>query len=224
MKPIIGVVARNDVSISLKEICYINKEVNDAIIKNGGIPLVITPPTLESLVGRTLEDTQKLTDDQNNGLKKMIDLCDGVICPGGDEFFHYDLMTIEYCYKIDKPLLGICLGMQAMGYLFGGQLEDVNNFKHKTNNRYVHEVRIDEQSNLYSILNKSNINVNSRHKSQVINTSLDIVGLSNDNIIEAIEDKKRTFFIGVQWHPESMIEYDIAENKLFSYFIDCCRR
>lgn len=50
------------------------------------------------------------------------------------------------------------------------------------------------------------------------NTDLDIVAYSEDEIIEAIEDKKKKFFIGVQWHPESLT-YDEYSNKLFDFFI-----
>ena len=44
------------------------------------------------------------------------------------------------------------------------------------------------------------------------------------NVIEAIEDKNKKFFIGVQWHPESMYSYDILECNLFDYFIEVCRK
>ena len=40
--------------------------------------------------------------------------------------------------------------------------------------------------------------------------------------IEDIEDKNKTFFIGVQWHPENMISYDKKQNNLFKNFIKSC--
>ena len=114
--------------------------------------------------------------------------------------------------------------MQTISYLFGGNIKKLNNLSHYTLDKYVHKVNIKKNSKLYEIINKQIINVNSRHKYYVTNTNLDVVAYSDDNIIEAIEDKNKKFFIGVEWHPESMIEYDILENKLFSYFIECCRR
>ena len=45
------------------------------------------------------------------------------------------------------------------------------------------------------------------------NTKLEVVGISHDNYIEAIEDTSKRFFIGVQWHPESMIDYDIKQKN-----------
>jgi len=42
--------------------------------------------------------------------------------------------------------------------------------------------------------------------------------MSDDNIIEGIEDSNKKFFLGVQWHPEST--EDIDNYNLFKYFID----
>lgn len=223
MKPIIGIVARTDIFSQREKYC-INKEVNDAVISNGGISIILPPPTLESYFGKTFEDTAKLTNQEFESLKQSINLCDGIICPGGDEFYDYDLKIVEYCYKIDKPLLGICLGMQALGCLFNGTMLDLDNLNHKSEEKYVHKVKIDKKSKLYNILKKEEINVNSRHKSYVVKTDLEASAKSCDNVIEAIEDKNKKFFIGVQWHPESMIKYDTTQNELFSYFIECCKK
>lgn len=223
MKPIIGIVARPNTSNTPRSIFYINKEINDAIIRNGGTSIVILPPVLEELIGKNIDNTLQLTEEQFEEIKRIIDMCDGIICPGGNDFYDYDLRIIEYCHKINKPLLGICLGMQTMSCLFNGKMKDFNNLNHKSEEKYVHKVKIDKNSKLYNILKKEYVEVNSRHKSYIGNTNLDVSGISDDNIIEAVEDKNKKFFIGVQWHPESMIEYDINENNIFSNFINSCR-
>lgn len=145
------------------------------------------------------------------GLKTV----DRVICQGGDEYNSFDLEAISYCYLNDIPLLGICLGMQTMGVLFDGKLDDIDN--HKSTSKYVHEVKINKDSKLYKILNKDVIRVNSRHKSYVKSTKLKVSALSD--VIEAIEDSDKKFFIGLQWHPEDMVSYDDLEEKIFSYFL-----
>ena len=48
--------------------------------------------------------------------------------------------------------------------------------------------------------------------------------ISDDDVIEAIEDKNKDFFLGVQWHPETMITYDKLQQELFNYFVNICRR
>ena len=44
--------------------------------------------------------------------------------------------------------------------------------------------------------------------------------MSEDGFPEAMEVKSKRFFIGVQWHPENMTEYDINMKKLFENFIE----
>lgn len=89
---------------------------------------------------------------------------------------------------------------------------------HDSLNGYVHDVSIKKDSMLYEILGASKIKVNSRHMRCIPYTRLDVVAYSEDGIIEAIEDKEKKFFIGVQWHPESLID-DEYSNKLFSFFV-----
>ena len=196
MKPIMGIITRKGVSEENHNISIIYKDIEKGIINNGGIPIGIT-----------------LT----NNYKELINMCDGIIFQGGDNFEEYDLESLKYIYDIDKPVLGICLGMQLMGVLFDGTMIDINN--HKKNLSYVHSVTINRNSVLYNIYKTNIIKVNSRHRSIIKNTKLKVVGISNDGYVEALEASNKKFFVGVQWHPESMIEYDNKQNNLFKYFM-----
>lgn len=51
-----------------------------------------------------------------------------------------------------------------------------------------------------------------------------LFGYSEDGIIEAIELKKNKFAIGVQWHPEMILDESIEAKKLFNRFIDVCKK
>lgn len=202
MKKIIGVVLRPGIS----ELGYSNQFIYDSIISaveqaNG---LVIGIPIYDEL-----EKTYSL-----------IDMCDGIILQGGDDPTEKDITIVKYLYDNDIPTLGICLGMQTMGIALGGKLIDLEHDNHlKKDINYVHEIIIDPQSLLYEIIGENNIRVNSRHKSHLKGTSLHVSAVSDDNIIEAIEDYTKTFFIGVEWHPESMIDYDPYAAKLFTALI-----
>lgn len=147
----------------------------------------------------------------------IIDTCQGIIFPGGDDIIKKDIEILNYLYKNDIPTLGICLGMQEMSVLMNGIIIDHIDESHYTNNLEAHEVLIDKTSKLYKIIGKNKIMVNSRHHSIIIKTDLNISAYSNDNIIEAVEDPTKKFFIGVQWHPESL---ETEETKLlFDYYI-----
>lgn len=197
--PIIGIVTRKSKSEDGHNISIVYNDIEKCIINNGGMP-----------VGLTL----------SQDYKKIIDLCDGFIFQGGDDFEEYDFQALKYIYDIDKPVLGICLGMQLMGTLFNGEMIDINN--HKKRLYYAHSVILNKNSKIYNIFKKNKINVNSRHKSVLKNTDLKVVGISNDGFIEAIEAVGKKFFIGVQWHPESMINYDMIQNNIFKMFIKSC--
>ncbi len=152
-------------------------------------------------------------------IKNTLNLCDGIIFPGGIGIKDMDLKIMKYLYDIDKPTLGICLGMQIMGKTFNGEvIENGADKSHDGTYSYTHKITIDKTSKLYEIMGKEKIIVNSRHQDYVKSTTLKCTAVSDDNLIEAIEDKNKKFFIGVQWHPESMID-DEYSNKLFDSFI-----
>jgi putative glutamine amidotransferase len=224
MKPIIGIITRPGKSKVGHDTMLVYKQVSDVVIKFGGIPIGVIPPIIDELYDKTIDNTKAMTEKEYTEYKRILDLCDGIICQGGDDYYDYDIKAIKYAYDIDKPLLGICLGMQTMGALFNGYIEDMDTKFHlQKHAEYVHLVKLKKDSILSKVYHQDYVYTNSRHKSMVVKTNLDIVGYSDDGIIEAIEDPTKKFFIGVQWHPESMIEYDILTNRLFTYFIDKCK-
>lgn len=149
----------------------------------------------------------------------LLKLCDGFILPGGD-YETIDFLVIKYAYEFDLSLLGICMGMQSLGKYFNGNLELVDNHYSKSD---YHFVNIDSSSKIFKILNRSKIKVNSRHKYKLSNTDLKTSAYSQDNVIEAIEVPNKKYIIGVQWHPESMISYDIVSKQLLDSFIESCK-
>lgn len=144
-----------------------------------------------------------------------IKMCRGIIMQGGDDYLPIHLDIIKYLYDHDIPLLAICMSMQAMGVLFNGNLKLIDNHK-----RTCHQIFIKSNTLLYEILKIDNLIVNSFHKYSLTTTNLDVSGYSD--CIEAIEDKSKRFFLGLQWHPEKMIEYDKLERKIFDYFKEVC--
>lgn len=148
-----------------------------------------------------------------------LDLCDGFIIPGGNTWGETDIKVIKYALDKDKPLLGICAGMQAIANMdtFLDNTIKVDNHN-EPNKQYVHEVIVCDGI-LKQIYNKDKILVNSRHTCKVEKKDFfKIEAISLDGVIEAISIPKYKFIVGVQWHPEDLD--DINQDKLFTYFID----
>lgn len=190
MKPIIGIIERKETLPSKNKISYINNEIIEKITKSKGIPIGI--------------------DIKN--IKEILENLDGIIFQGGDKYQEEEKELIEYLHKKNIPTLGICLGMQEIVETFNGTLEETKNHKNTH-----HEINIRQNTKLYDIIKKDKTIVNSRHTFAVKKTNLEVAAISKDNIIEAIEDKKKDFFIGVEWHPESLNNEDT--DNLFNYFI-----
>lgn len=221
IKPIIGIVGRL-YSGESNIICI--EEIRLAVTKMGGIPLLILPIYKIDMNLKKLYSQEELKD-----LESILSFCDGFILPGGDTWYRLDEVVIDYAIRRNKPLLAICLGMQALSKMLSGEKRTGydNTIKNNTlinhlepNNNYVHSVIIDKNSKLYSIIGDVEITVNSRHSYHVPELDNTLVSArSSDGLIEGVELKDKKFIIGVQWHPESNLE-DEHSKKLFKAFFD----
>ena len=150
-----------------------------------------------------------------------LDICDGFIVPGGITWNDVDVNIIKHVFKENKPLLGICAGMQALANIDTFVDNTIKVENHNVPNvEYVHEISINDGI-LKSILNKDKIKVNSRHNYMIEPKSyFKIDAVSNDGVIEAISYPEFKFIVGLQWHPEDIDDDD--QNKIFKYFISKC--
>lgn len=138
--------------------------------------------------------------------------------------------------SMDKPMLGICRGLQLFNALLGGtlyqdipsQLESDQKIVHTMKPPYdapVHKVRIEKISPLYKILEHDEIAVNSYHHQGIkqLADSLLPAAKAGDGLVEAVWMPDRRFVLAVQWHPEFMYRTDENSLKLFSEFVGACR-
>ena len=144
-----------------------------------------------------------------------------------------ELLLFKMCMKKDLPVLGICRGIQVMNVAKGGSLDqDIpSQFADHLTHKIVenmddswHDIKIQAGSLLNKITQETLAKVNSRHHQalKVIGEGFTVTAQSNDGIIEAIEDRSRQFMLGVQYHPERMIEtaeFREHRRKLFEAFI-----
>ena len=122
-----------------------------------------------------------------------------------------DFKLIELFEKNNKPILGICSGLQSLNIYYGGSLKQHID-KHTSKEKLVrHTIDIEENSFVHSLYG-SKTEVNSIHH-QAINKVADgfkVTAVAEDGNIEAIEKGN---LIGVQWHPE--VDYEIDTFKKF---------
>ena len=176
--------------------------------------------------------------------------CDGLLLPGGGDMDpkFYGQARIPACGEpnllrdaaeplllraflaADKPVLGICRGIQVMNAVLGGDLyQDIKPFEHLPHNDHwakVHTVTVRRGTLLSRILGQDTVLVNSQHHQAVdrVAPGFTLAALSEDGIVEAIEKPDAGFCLGVQWHPEWLSDADPAMQGLFDAFVNSCSK
>jgi putative glutamine amidotransferase len=234
MKPWIGIPTRyHEKTEYIGQIRY----YLDAVLWAGGLPLMIPSTTDEDVV------------------RAYAERVDGILLPGSPtdidphvygeephpklgkrypERDATDFALLEFSEKQNKPLLGICFGVQSLNVYRGGSLvQDIPSVVeapvfHDTDdaadNPAVparHLVRISEDSLIARLAGKTQVEVNSYHHQAVQNTGHDLKAVAHapDGVVEAIEDTRGRFIVGVQWHPERGFREDPLSQALFKSFI-----
>jgi putative glutamine amidotransferase len=124
-----------------------------------------------------------------------------------------ELKVLDYAFKHNKPVLGICRGFQIINTYFGGKLyqdlltENATSFDHrdaKLYDRVNHSVTLEPDSWLHEVYQDLEIKVNSIHHQgvKVLGNNLIKEAVSKeDGIIEGFRHRDKNIW-AVQWHPE----------------------
>lgn len=172
-----------------------------------------------------------------NNMEQIVDYCDALLITGGPNNTHSSYYgekpdpNIDYKIdefplvkkavilfsKVDKPILGICAGIQELNVIFGGTLyQNIPNhyLTKKASINTMHTIKIEKNSFLYKVYKSGSITVNSYHHQAIKDLAPDfsVSAISSDGYIEGIEKGN---IIGVQWHPEIM-----KDLNFFKKFID----
>jgi putative glutamine amidotransferase len=132
--------------------------------------------------------------------------------PVHEERDAYELALARAVLEREVPTLGVCRGMQVLNLAYGGTIEQhvpdaVGHEEHRhTPGTFAdHEVRL-EPGSLAALAAGTEITaVKSHHHQGVreIGDGLRVTGWSTtDDLVEAVEDPRRKFVLGVLWHPE----------------------
>lgn len=123
----------------------------------------------------------------------------------------------ENLIKIDKPILGICLGHQLMAKAYGGEITT----GHLGGFARVDVEIIEEDDILKGMSPKTTVWAS--HQDEVAKLPPDFVHLARSNIceIEAMRHRSKPLF-GVQWHPE--VSHTEKGIQLLTNFLEVCKQ
>ncbi|MDP2345052.1 MAG: gamma-glutamyl-gamma-aminobutyrate hydrolase family protein [Deltaproteobacteria bacterium] len=204
------------------------------ILEAGGLPLVMPPVDedgLDQLIA--LADALVLPgggfdiDPQHYG-EAQLPAC-GELKPERTDLEWGLLVRAE---RKGIPVLGICGGMQLMNVVRGGALfQDIPSQKPSAlvhsqegpKRLPSHVVDVVATSQLARLVGAGPLPVNSTHHQGIKHLGRDLTtsATAPDGLVEGIEDRSQAFFVGVQWHPESMEEE--PHRAIYRAMIDACR-
>jgi putative glutamine amidotransferase len=215
---------------------FLKTEYVAAIIKNGGLPILIP-----------VNQDEELIDD-------WVTVCQGLLLTGGgdiDPAFYgremlprvnlnidqerdrFEIGLAQRALNIKMPILAICRGIQVLNVCLHGTLfQDINlelpdSGVHQADSMSkpaFHPVFFKKNTRIEKLLGDQAL-VNSTHHQAINNpgNGLIISGTSPDGIVESVEGGKDSWIIGVQWHPERMAETD-SMRALFGELIGAANR
>ena len=234
-KPIIGisssVIVDDSGNFAGYKRAYVNKDYVDAVVRAGGVPLIIPFTTDKEVIISQVQVIDALilsgghdVSPYNYGQEPNPKL--GETFPERDT---YDMLLLEESKKRNLPILGICRGSQIINVAAGGTLyQDLslipgNVLKHNQVSKptlKTHKIQIEENSIISEIFGKETM-VNSFHHQALdrVGNNLEVIARASDDVVEAVKHKEFHFVLGVQWHPE-MLAVKCQENlELFKLFI-----
>jgi len=251
MKPLIGITPDTESGEKIKagaakeKIVFLWARYLEAIEDQGGVPVLLP-----------------VTDDVNL-IRQLAQRLDGFVLAGGafdipPEYFGekprpwlgrlkperswLERALFFEAARLDKPILGICGGMQLINVALGGTLyQDIRkelpgsrDHEQKTRKtRTAHQVTIAADSLLGRIIagrkgrdGSRKIRVNSSHHQAVkrAGRGLKICAVAPDNVIEAVESERHGFVIGVQWHPETLYQRHKEQARLLASLIAAAKK
>jgi putative glutamine amidotransferase len=209
-----------------------------SIVDTGGVPVMVPVALAE------------------RDLRQMYDMADGVLLAGGPDVApsafgeepHEKTAGVEierdvaeyllarWAVADDKPLFGICRGIQSLNVALGGSLvQDIptqwqsdlthnGHYEKAARDQVLHIVDIDAGSRVEAILAGTCVGVNSFHHQAVkrVADGFMVTSRAPDGIIESIEMPDLRFMVGVQWHPEEMSQSRPDMLNLFVSFVSAC--
>lgn len=148
---------------------------------------------------------------------------------------HFKIEIVNNAIKLNKPLLGICRGMQVINIALGGTIyQDLSDIEHETLDHRntpqkdysrLHNINMILDSKLGIILRMETLDVNTSHHQAInkLGRNLEVSAQADDLVIEAVEYQGDNYLLGVEWHPEAMAESP-STRKILKSFLGACKQ
>ena len=138
----------------------------------------------------------------------------------------FQIRLMKHVLEAEKPVLAICRGMQVLNVACGRTIyQDLNEADFETINHMQTSLSRKDISHKVTFTAKTHIQrmlgpfayTNSFHHQAIERVGKDLIvtGTTGDDIVEAIEMPSHSFVLGVQWHPESMLDSAPNMKQLF---------
>ena len=139
-----------------------------------------------------------------------------------------ELALVQGALARNMPVLGICGGQQLLAVALGGTLIQhipdsiagaLEHEQPNPRNEPGHPVAVVPGTQLHRIVGTGSMQVNSAHHQAVADPGphATVNATAPDGVIEGVEDARYRFALGLQWHPEFLI--DPGDRRVFDAFI-----
>jgi putative glutamine amidotransferase len=236
--PLIGIPSRRDRSSRGSPVFAQSRTYVEAVAITGGAPLLIPLNLDEGALRAIYERLDGLLLTGGEDLhpryygEAIHEKC-GQIDEARDMV---ELTLTRWALAEGLPIFAICRGIQVLNVAAGGTLyQDIasqvpGSLKHDCwpdhpRNYLAHQVTVNGDSYLAAVLGHRRIGVNSTHHQAVkdLAPSFRVAARATDGLIEAIEGHDHPFALGVQWHPEDLVEDAPSMRRLFEDFVSAAR-
>ena len=231
MIPIIGITLDSEQSGSYSNFPWyaLRKNYIEAVTRAGGLPIAL--PHEVSWVEKYLNLIDGLVITGGN-----FDVDPALF---GDDNRHASVVTkksrtdfeismAKGALKRNMPVLGICGGQQLLHVVLGGRLiqhipdaieTTLAHEQPNPRNEAGHEVSVKKGTLLHRIVSTDILAVNSAHHQAALDEpdGVTINARAMDGVIEGIEAHAYDFCLGVQWHPEFIINE--GDKKIFNALV-----
>ena len=225
----IGIVDRCKGNVAAAEKTFV-----DNVIETGNVPFVIPRTTDTNAVDALLERADLLIFQGSafsSGRKPPQGKTLEEVKQWEKDRIAFEKLVMSRAAPRRIPVVGICRGINVINTFFGGVY---TNEDYSATNRVIchmqnkvskkpgwqphHEITIDRNSRLYSVLGEEKVMVNSFHCTGpgVVAPGFRVVARAPDGVIEAIEGDVYPAF-AFQFHPETMARHDNRFLNLFRH-------